>query len=207
MTDVIYAFGNVSDPTFLAPFIEAYGYWFVYLGTVFFGEIIILTSFILSGQGFFDAGLVFILSILGTLTADLFWYITGRLSLHVFKGTIQEPPTHTLSRLLHALTGRYLLLTLLGSKFIIGGRLITILYVARAKASFPLIALFDVLGVTLFIATLALVGWASGKGVNLFFPHHPIIASVGVLFFVVAVVWVSERFLRKKLDRAFVQKT
>ena len=187
--------------TFLTS-LTLYGYGFVYLGTVLLGEIVILPSFVLAGQGVIDFWPVFSLAVLGTFTTDIFWYIVGRTSLHVFKrAELQEPPTHFFTRFLHTLTGKYLFLTLLGSKFIIGGRLLTILYIARTQAPSLLFAPLDFIGISLFVGVLACFGWTSGQGTSTLFPDHPVMVTVGVCVLLIAFLYGLQKIVAAKLDR------
>lgn len=203
MLDALQSIANIAgDPAIFTDLLELYGYPLVYLGAVFLGEFAIISAFLLSGQEMLNPATVFLLGVLGTLTADTFWYTVGRCSLFFFKHPEAEDPPRRASvffHALHTLTRRYLILTLLGSKFIIGGRLLILLYIARAKIHWLLVALFDTLGVMIFVAVLAIIGWSSGKGIGLLVTDHVRAWSMVVIILLIVLILVAERLMRKRL--------
>ena len=182
--------------TSIAQFLDIYGIAAIFISTVFFGEIAILVGFILSGQAIFLFETVFIFSVLGTISADLFWYMVGRFFPKKFltKG-IHLKILHPLSSLLGYLTKDRLFLSLLFVKFLIGTRLVTIIYLARQKVPFHLFVIFDVLGTILFVAVLSIIGWFVGKGLyNLLPVYHIITSIILIILLAVALTYIFRIF-------------
>ncbi|MBI4920066.1 DedA family protein [Candidatus Azambacteria bacterium] len=58
---------------------QALGYAIVFLGMILEGEIILFTAAFLISQGYFNAGLMFVLVFSGALIGDTVWYYFGKL--------------------------------------------------------------------------------------------------------------------------------
>jgi membrane protein DedA with SNARE-associated domain len=180
-------------------------YWIVFLGTVIFGEAAILPGFVLSGQGVLSLGIVFILAVLGTLTADLFWFGAGTVATAWGKSVLQPERLPKIFRLIDRLLTRFLVhhpvITLTVSKFIIGGRLLTILYLTQKKVNFGRFLISDTVAVICFVSVLALVGWGSGAGFHFFLPHQSnVVVAIEAIVFAALLVWGGSKLFSKELD-------
>ena len=194
-----FAYGANLSAT-LSTFFDLHQYLLIYIGTVLFGEFVILSSFIVAGHSELNFTFVFLLSVMGTLTADLFWYAIGTLASHF--GKRLTPPSFLQQSLafLDRLTIKYLLLVLAGSKFLIGGRLITILYVASRRVGTSAFFIADVMGVIIFVSVLALLGFVSGKSAEIFLPQvHVVQVVVGGVVLIGLVLFLIHR----GIERAF----
>lgn len=58
---------------------QTLGYAIVFLGMILEGEIILFTAAFLTSQGYFNAGLMFVLVFSGALIGDIAWYSAGKL--------------------------------------------------------------------------------------------------------------------------------
>jgi membrane protein DedA with SNARE-associated domain len=193
------------DATTALSLLAGHGYWFVYLGTVLFGEVTIVASFILGSQGVLNMALVFLLAILGTMTTDHFWFAVGTVAAGRGKRVINPERLPRVFRIIDQLLARFLLrhpvVALTISKFIIGGRILTILYLTQKQVPLRRFIFSDFVAVTSFAAVLAGVGWASGKGVHALFPSQSILAiTLGALVLALMVLWGSEKFFSKELE-------
>lgn len=193
------------DATAALSLLAAHGYWFVYLGTILFGEVTIVASFILGSQGVLNTGLVYLLAVLGTLTTDHFWYAVGAIAAGRGKRVINPERLPRVFRIIDRLLARFLLrhpiIALAISKFIVGGRILTILYLTQKQVPLRRFFYSDLAAVACFVAALAGVGWASGRGIQVLFPSQGIIAiTLGALVLALAVLWASEKYFSKELE-------
>jgi membrane protein DedA with SNARE-associated domain len=176
---------GVDVTAYLEWAMETYGSLMVLVGTILTGEIAILTGFILSVQGWFSVGLVFLFAIVGTLIADFFWFSMGRL----FPNWIQGLP---LFKALSASTVFQLqmrvknqALTLLIMKYLYGFRWITIVYLASYnKISARNFIIYDILGTVIFVLSLAAIGIPAGAGIyNLVPAYRSVVGIVTAIAF------------------------
>jgi len=165
--------------THIAQFLDIYGIPAIFISTFFFGEIAILVGFILAGQTVFLFETVFIFSVLATICADLFWFLIGTFfPKRLLKGRFRSNIFNPISALLGFLTKDRLFMSLLFVKFLIGTRLITIIYLARQKVPFHLFVIFDVIGTMIFVTVISIIGWSMGKGLHNLLPAYHFITSL-----------------------------
>lgn len=166
--------------TYLEWAMEVYGSFVVLIGTILTGEIAILTGFILATQGWFSVELVFLFALLGTLTADFFWFFMGRL----FPNWIQQLPlfkalsVSSVFQLQMKVKNQGLIL--LGMKYLYGFRWITIVYLsALNKISVRDFIIYDLLGTVIFVLSLAAIGIPAGAGIYNLVPAYR--SFIGIL--------------------------
>ena len=68
----------------LYPYLETYKSPAIFLGAFLFGETIILSAVFLAIENSWSLLLMFVLSFLGTLIADIVWFVAGGYFLHNF---------------------------------------------------------------------------------------------------------------------------
>lgn len=181
----------VSAPGGVLDALEAYRYWFVYLGTVGAGELVIFPAFVLSGQGVLELPYVVLAVILGTYTTDIFWYAVGRFSAKVVD--TREP------WLFKELREHHLYLGLTLSKFVIGGRLLSILYLARRRVTLLPFLFFDLLGIVSFVTVLGALGWLAGRGVADLLPAYKAVTlAIFIALVGLALWWGAEALIKKR---------
>lgn len=171
--------------TLIADYTEIYGLYMVFVGTFLTGEIAILTSFIMSAQGWFASPYVFICAVLGTLAADFFWFSIGRLfpariqRLALFK-VLSESSIFKLQMRIQ----NYALILLI-MKYLYGLRWITIVYLsALNKVSVREFVVYDLLGTIIFVLSLAALGIPAGNGLyNVIPAYHSAVSIVSAIVF------------------------
>ena len=205
----LFAAASSGDLTAL---VAAHGYSLVYIGVVFLGEIMVLTGFVLATEHVLSFSVVFLLAVLGTCTADLFWFIVGTVARkqerRIIKSKRMPAVFARIERLVARLLASHPVITMTASKFILGGRLLTILYLTQKELPLRKFIFADVVAVVFFVTVLSGVSWVSGKGAEQIFSSHNLLLITGVaiaasFFF----VWVLEKFFNKELDEKLVQKT
>lgn len=150
----------------VAQFAASHGMLMVFLGAFLSGELAILTSFVLAGQGVIAFDVAFVFSMLGILLADVFWYATAR--MFAVPQKIQRLFKHSLGSIepiLDQIIHKRLLSALVFVKVLIGFRLAAIVYVAKKMIPFIHFFVSDVIGTFFFTSILALAGYTTGKGI------------------------------------------
>ncbi len=151
----------------LAHFLERWGVLSVWLIVFLSGENGILASFAVAAQGFIAPIPTFLLAFLGSLSADIFWFLVGRYS-HSYRArhlADEEKTSDTLPLLRLLRTHTFLFMTFM--KFLVGMRLFLTLYVARKlPISFKRYLVLNTIGTGVFVVALFPVGWWLGKGVS-----------------------------------------
>ena len=63
----------------LVSYIQAYGYWAMFVGAFLQGEIVLILGGFLAHRGYLELPLVILVGLSGCLTADIFYFSLGRL--------------------------------------------------------------------------------------------------------------------------------
>ncbi|MFA7286702.1 MAG: VTT domain-containing protein [Patescibacteria group bacterium] len=183
-------------------FIIAHHVFGIFLGSVFFGESVILTAAFLSGQGLWSPVVVWWVALLGTVFSDSVWFLFGRqATTFVFRR--YQKKYETVLATIEERFGTKPFLALLFIKFLYGTRILTLLYLATRRLRFSTFLFFDTAGAILWLTVMVLLGWLAGRGsVNLisYFGHVEVALLVLVLVFFTyqpITVWLSNRLLKK----------
>lgn len=158
---------NLAD--LMASLLVSYGHLVVYFGAFFLGENGILAAFMLSFQGYLSPQTVFIYAVLGSLSADIFWYFTTTVFLKRFyeKKLVKQETSSEQKMFLFKIAEKHIFLFLTFIKFLVGMRLFFTIYILLKKhISFWKYLLINVIGTILFVSVLFPLGWLLGKGVS-----------------------------------------
>ncbi len=176
----------------------------LFFGAFLFSEAFILPSFFLSGQGFWPPQTVILLTFLGSISADVFWYFFGVKFIvprtnPKSKNKILNESTKFIDKVTKKKPYRYLLI----DKIIYIPRFIIIPYMAYRKVPFSKLIKYDSTGTVIWFLILFPVGWLAGKGVyNLIPAYHNAVYTILflVLFFIiykVSIIWLKEKFIKR----------
>lgn len=176
----------------------------LFFGAFFFGETVVITAAFLSAQGLWSPFNVFLLSLLGTITADVLWFLFGHYIFSFFQGRAKDTEENVrLLRALERLTGKRPFLALLFIKFLYGTRILTIIYLSLRKINFLTFLIFDTLGTIVWLALIVPIGWLAGRSIVNFLPFLDTF-TLTVVFLVLAGValkllttWLSKRLTNR----------
>ncbi|MDO8520589.1 MAG: hypothetical protein Q7S52_00575 [bacterium] len=148
--------------------IQSHGSSMVYFGVFLLGENGALAAFMLAAQEQLTPQTAFLYAVLGSLSADIFWYWTSVKVLKRFfekKFLQQEASEQKIFLLKMADQHTFVFLTFI--KFLVGMRLFLTVYILLKKQiSFARYLLINVVGTVLFIGVLFPAGWFLGKGIS-----------------------------------------
>lgn len=174
----------------------------IFLGSVLFGETVIITAAFFAAQGFGSLWAVWWAGLIGTVLSDSLWFWGGAAAHRRIEQRAGERYTKFLS-IIDQRFGHRPFLVLLFVKFLYGTRILTIIYLSIRKLPFSTFVVFDTLGTMLWLAVMIGIGWLAGVGsVNLV--NYVGYAQVTLLSLVVLIVgirffavWISRRLLDK----------
>lgn len=187
MPEIIAQISNFDSATgALIGSLGMYGPWAIFVSTLFFGETAIFIALMLSQQGVLDIKDVFIFATLGTLCADIFWFLVGRFFP-------QRIVPKTMSRLVFApvhsffesITRDKIFLSIIFLKFFVGVRLAIILYLARLDMSFMRFLVYDTFGTLIYMVLLSLIGIGFGHIIQQTVPSYHVLVSVITAIFLI----------------------
>nr|AEQ20527.1 DedA membrane associated protein [uncultured bacterium CSLC2] len=190
--------------------LSTYGLVAVYLATFLFGENGILAAFILAAQGYLSPESVFVYALLGSLSADVFWFWVSRVFKSSYEKRFPRTAPEVTSPFLLRMADKHTFLFLTFIKFLFGMRIFFTLYILLKKhISFTRYLLINVVGTVLFIGVLFPIGWFLGKGLEsafLFEKGFRGVLSTLVVVLILAhavpriVLWLSKRRARASAD-------
>lgn len=138
----------------------------IFLGSLFFGETVILTAAFLAGQGTWSIESVFWLSLAGTVASDSLWFFLGQAFFKFTKRWERYRDKYQLFLVkLETVTGQKPFLSLLFIKFFYGTRILTILYLSIRKVHYSTFLLFNTIGTVIWLSVMIFIGWLVGRGV------------------------------------------
>ena len=183
----------------------AYKFPALFFGGFFLGETVIIPAAFLAGQNILSLSEVFWLTFLGTVSADVLWFLVGPFLwkvAHRFE-TISTKSEAVLKRL-DELYANQPLRALLVSKFVFGTRFLTVIYLSFERVSALRFLVMNFLSTLLWLTTIAALGWLAGESIiNLL----PIISDVkyAFLFIVLLVIalklapiWFQKKIMHEK---------
>lgn len=178
----------------------------ILLGTFILGETIVVAASFLAGGGLFSPLIVFVTAFIGTIAADMTWFLIGQYYIRRHESKylalrVKYPPAFRfLDRLTHTVP---LWQALIAVKFVYGTRILFILYVSVNRLSRPWQFLFyDLLGVWLWLTPLVILGYLLGRGLlteTAMEQTKWIITSciIFVLIIKAASLWLKQRLIRE----------
>ncbi|HCB35532.1 MAG: hypothetical protein A2W52_00190 [Candidatus Taylorbacteria bacterium RIFCSPHIGHO2_02_49_25] len=183
----------------------AYKFPALFFGGFFLGETVIIPAAFLAGQNILSLSEVFWLTFLGTVSADVLWFLVGPFLwkvAHRFE-TISTKSEAVLKRL-DELYANQPFRALLVSKFVFGTRFLTVIYLSFERVSALRFLVMNFLSTLLWLTTIAALGWLAGESIiNLL----PIISDVkyAFLFIVLLVIalklapiWFQKKIMHEK---------
>lgn len=183
----------------------AYSAATVWLGAFLLGESGMLAAFALAAQGHLAVGTAIIWAFLGSLSADIFWYlIIEKVIKKRDKTYFQKKSDTEIQMLLIRLADRHTFLVLTFIKFLVGMRLLLTIYIVLMKhIPFKTYLLLNTIGTVFFIAVLFPLGWFLGKGLSsaLSF-EHGFIGIISVVALVLILFHIAQRLIVLAFSRA-----
>jgi membrane protein DedA with SNARE-associated domain len=187
----------------LSAFILSYPllqYIIIFLGAGFGGEVAVISLSFLAAQNIFPIVPFFIVGFLGTMTADILWFLLGKTKT-AGKIVDHRYATYTISVIMEAIRkvsrGNHLL-AFIFAKFLVGTRVVVILYVSKTNISLKHFILNDLVAIFIWLTTLTSIGFLSGLGFA-YISHilKNIYAGIGFVILILLIIVMVQIWLKK----------
>ena len=183
-------------------------YIIIFLGVAFLGELALFTAGFLAAQGVISLSILAILSFFGVLLADILWFLIGKTT--TAEKIISHRYTYaTISIILQALdriSGGNRFFAVILAKFVIGTRIVLILYVSKTNLEFKRFVRYDIVAVFLWLLIVIGIGYISGLGFSYISSIlRNVYAGIGfviliLLIVIIAQIWIKRAFIEKEKD-------
>ena len=173
----------------------------IFVGTFFLGETVILAGIVLAAAHVLPVPALFVLSLLGTLSSDLVWFLFGHRLVALARHwerlrSRYESAMAAVERAEHGRGFYYLLFF----KFVYGIRIVTIIYTSLRRITLRRFVVLDALGSAAYLAVLIGVGLMLCHGATELAPAmQPIryLLAAPVVLFILSRM--GTQWLRKRL--------
>ncbi len=181
-------------------------YLIVFLGAGFGGEFGLISLAFLAAHKVFPLIPFLIVSFLGTMSSDTLWFLWGKTKL-AGKIISHRYTAGTVSVIMEAIRkisrGNHLLALIL-AKFLVGTRILVIMYVSKTNIAFKKFILPDLVAILIWLITLTSIGYLSGLGFAYISKMlKNIYAGIGFIILIVFIIiiiqiWLKRFFLKKE---------
>jgi len=154
----------VPDTFDLAGLIDAYGYPFVFLGTVFEGETVLALAGFAAHRGFLRLALVIAVAALGGFVGDQLWFEVGRRAGP--RVVARFPRLAPGLERMHRLLARRPDATVLGIRFVYGLRSVGPIALGMSEIPRLRFLALNALGAVVWAALFASLGWLLGEALE-----------------------------------------
>lgn len=177
-------------------------YVFIFLGSALGGDFMLIALGFLAAQGILSPIALVSFSFLGTFCSDVILFLVARTTF--FHNIISHRYAHkTVSLIVESLLrisrGNHFL-ALVIAKFLVGTRILIVLYSDRTDLSFKKFAPYDALAAIIWLITLIPIGVLLGLGFTYFAQVlKNIYAGVGLILLFILVAFMVEMWLKRKI--------
>jgi len=182
----------------LENFIETYGYWALFIGTILEGETILIIAGFLAHRGYLNISGVITVAFLGTLAVDQFFFFVGRLkgSTIIEKRKSWQKRTEKVIRLLN----KYQDWVALGFRFMYGLRTITPFALGISKIKTKRFIILNTISAALWALVIGLCGYLFGQAMESIIKDikHYERQAIIVFLIVGGFIWLVRYYRNKK---------
>lgn len=190
-----------SMATYFLDLLASHSILIIFLGSFFFGETVIISAAYATAQGVWSLPMVYIVAFIGTITADIIWFLGGQRLAHLTKRwaryqTQYEKLIVAIQKITH---GRPFLIMLV-IKFLYGTRILTILFLSTSHVRLRTFILFDCIGTLIWLAVMISIGWLAGKSIINIVPFlNTIEFAVTLVIIILVAIRFGTKWLEKKI--------
>lgn len=183
------------------PYLE---YLVIFLGAAFGGELVLLALAFLAAQDVFSLHILVILSFLGTIFSDTMWFLFGR-TVFIKKMTTYRYAENTISvinKVVSRLSKGNHLIALIIAKFLIGTRVLMMMYIGTQSIKFKHFIKYDLIATFVWLLVVISIGFLSGLGFIYFADIlENLYAAIGFVLFIIVLailleIWFKNRFIK-----------
>jgi|SRR3989344_4229800 len=175
-------------------------YFIIFFAAGFGGEFALLALGFLAAQGFLSTIPLIILSFLGTFFSDTLWFLLGRTK--IIKNIITHRHANTtvaiITEAVHRVSRGNHLLALIIAKFLVGTRVLLIMYVSTTNIRFKQFIRSDIIAIFIWISVVIPIGFLSGFGfIYLAEILENLYVAVGFILLIIIIIIILEIWLKR----------
>lgn len=179
------------------PFLE---YPIVFLGAAFGGELTIITLGFLAAQNVFSTFIFILLSFFGVLSSDILWFFLGR-TVFVQRIISHRYATSAISaihQIMRKMSHGSDLVAFIIAKFLVGTRVLIIMYLSATKIEFRNFVRYDVVAIILWLLVVIPIGFVAGLGFTyLSEVFRNVYAAMGFILLILVLLIGAEIWLKR----------
>jgi len=177
-------------------------YIVILLGAGFGGELALFILGFLAAQNVISVSSLIIFSFLGTFFSDTIWFLLGRTA--IVKNVIAHRYAHTTISIINETMQRVSksnhLIALIIAKFLIGTRVLLIMYIGAKNIQFQKFIRYNALAIFLWLVVIIPIGFLSGFGfAYLAEIWENLYVAIGFILLIVVLLIVFEIWLKNRL--------
>jgi membrane protein DedA with SNARE-associated domain len=177
-------------------------YLIIFSGAAFGGEVAIFSLSFLAAQNIFPLAPFIIISFFGALSGDAVWFLLGKTKI-AGKIINHRYAANTISVIMEAMArvsrGNHLL-AFIFAKFLIGTRVVVILYVSKTNITLKNFVRYDLGAIFIWLVVLIPTGFLSGLGFTYISRVlKNIYAGIGFIILVLFIITLIQIWLKKIL--------
>lgn len=190
----------------IIPFLGNYFLLIALIGTIISGNLFIIFLSTLSGQGIFPYWEVLLISIIGTLISDTIWFNIGKTKFinNLVKKRHFLYNYYYIKKTLQKSTEKNKFLVFLGSKFVYGTKILTLMYAGKRGFKRKDFIIYNFSSSTIWVTILVTIGWLAGKGfTKILESFNNLRSSLTIFILLIALIYmawlmISEFILTRK---------
>ncbi len=178
----------------------SFQYVTVFLGAALGGEIALFTLAFLAAQKIISIEALVVLSLVGTMCSDSMWFMLGRTNsaqkfiAHRYTNSTIKVIAEAINRVSR---GSHLL-ALIFAKFLVGTRIVMLLFLSHLKFSFKEFFRYNVVATLIWLTVVIPTGYLSGLGFTYIATvFHNIYAGLGFVLLILIVIAILQLWLKK----------
>jgi len=180
-------------------------YLIIFFGAAFGGELALFALGFLAAQGVLHLFPLIVFSFLGTFSSDTLWFFLGRTV--IFSRIISHRYAHktvsVVAQAVERMSRGDRLWALIFAKFLVGTRVVLIMYVSKTELGLKKFLNYDAIAVLFWLAVVIPIGFISGLGFSYLAEiFHNLYVAIGFILLVVFIiviieVWIEKKFIKK----------
>ena len=184
----------------------SFEYVIIFFGAAFGGELALFAVAFLGAQGILQVFPLIVFSFLGAFSADILWFSLGKTTLagKIISHRYTSPAIAVIAEAINRVSRGSRLAALILAKFLVGTRIVIIMYVSKTDLGLKKFARYDAVAVLAWLLVVIPIGFISGLGFTYlaeFF--HNLYIEIGIilliLFIVVIIqIWLEKMFVKKE---------
>ncbi|PIN95121.1 hypothetical protein COU53_00945 [Candidatus Pacearchaeota archaeon CG10_big_fil_rev_8_21_14_0_10_30_48] len=200
--------------------LKAHFYVLALIGSIISNNLFVIFLSSLSGQGLFSLWKVWIIALMGVLISDIIWFTLGK------SASINKIARHrhflynyySIKSILNKSGEKNNFFVFLGSKFVYGAKIITLMYAGRRNMRIKDFIRYNVTSSTIWVSFLVFLGFLAGKGFTKLLDGLNNLKYALVIFILIIIIiyflwFLSGRIvmngwkkMNKKIDKKFGHK-